>query len=310
VNPIAIGNKYYYTMTTRETGTEIWITDGSPSGTRVLKDINTAESGSGSGTGVKLGNKWIFNANDGINGDELWVSDGTASGTRMVRELQTGSENGKQSSPSQFVLAGNKVFFRAFSDATGWDLWVTDGTSAGTRALDLNPGRPDASWDQAYALNGRYLFRFSTPESSHEPWISDGTATGTRMIKDINPSGQTEVNYAIESGGKIYMLLNDYQGYSAVWVTDGTAANTFKLTSRCANNGDPSPNTLTPVDGGLLMRLTDCVYGHKWWRTDGTIAGTSILNPNRQQNTITRNDERHRWTVRILHKNRITSNEK
>ena len=283
VNPIAIGNKYYYTMTTREIGTEIWITDGSPSGTRVLKDINTAESGSGSGTGVKLGNKWIFNANDGINGDELWVSDGTVSGTRMVRELQTGSENGKQSSPSQFVLAGNKVFFRAFSDATGWDLWVTDGTSAGTRSIDLNPGRPDSYWDQTYALDGKLVFRNHYYEYGFgvEPWISDGTVSGTRMIKDFNPSGNSSLELAAESNGKIYLKINDQSspGYTAVWVTDGTSANTVKLTSRCANDGNPDPSGFTPVAGGLLMRLTDCVYGSKWWRTDGTIAGTSILNP-------------------------------
>ena len=279
VNPIAIGNKFYFTATTQEAGNELWVTDGSPSGTSVLKDINSAQSGSDSSIGVKLGNKWIFSANDGIHGHELWVSDGTTNGTRMVRELQTGIENGRQSSPTQFVLAGDKVFFRAFSDATGWDLWVTDGTSAGTRTLDLNPGRTDSNWDQAYALNGRYLFRFSTAEFSHEPWISDGTVAGTRMIKDINPSGQTEINFAIESGGKIYMTLNDYQGYSAVWVSDGTAASTVKLTERCPNSGNPDPTQLTPVTGGLLMKLNDCQYSHKWWRTDGTVAGTARLDP-------------------------------
>jgi len=283
VNPIAIGDKYYYTMSTPESGTEIWITDGSPSGTRMLKEINTAESGSGSGTGVKLGNKWIFNANDGIHGDELWVSDGTMAGTRMVRELQTGNENSKQSSPSQFVLAGNKVFFRAFSDATGWDMWVTDGTSAGTRALDLNPGRPDSGWDTTYGLNGKIIFRQNTEATGYEPWISDGTSAGTHMIKDFGTSGtSSSLETVVESNGKIYLKINDGSSpvYSAVWVTDGTSVNTMQLTTRCANNGNPDPSQFTPVDGGLLMRLNDCVYGHKWWRTDGTIAGTSILNPN------------------------------
>ncbi len=294
VSPVAIGDKYYYTMTTPETGTEIWITDGSPSGTRVLKDINTVQSGSASGVGVKLGNKWIFNANDGINGDELWVSDGTVSGTRMVRELQTGSENGKQSSPHQFYAAGDKVFFRAFSDATGWDLWVTDGTSAGTRALNLNPGRPDSYFDQVYALNGQLVFRNHNYDYGFgvEPWISDGTIAGTRMIKDFNPSGDSSLDFAAESNGKIYLKINDQSapGYTAVWVTDGTSVNTTRLTSRCTNNGNPDPHGFTPVAGGLLFKLNDCLYNHKWWRTDGTVAGTARLDPSYDPATTTYGD--------------------
>ena len=282
VSPFLIGGKYYFTATSPEIGMELWTTDGSPSGTHVLKDINTAQSGSESSSGLKLGNKWIFSANDGIHGHELWVSDGTEAGTQMVRELQTGTENSGQSSPSQFYAAGDKVFFRAFSDATGWELWVTDGTSAGTRAIDLNPGRPDSYIDQAYGLNGKLVFRFHQGVGyGVEPWISDGTVSGTRMIKDFNPSGDSSLELAAESNGKIYLKINDGSspGHTAVWATDGTPENTVKLTSLCANNGNPDPHGFTPVDGGLLMRLSDCVYGHKWWRTDGTVAGTARLDP-------------------------------
>ena len=279
VSPFLIGGKYYFTATSPETGVELWTTDGSPSGTHVLKDINTAQSGSGSGTGVKLGNKWIFNANDGIHGDELWTSDGTVAGTSMLLDINTGSESSGNSSPQKFVSAGNKVFFRAFDETAGWEFFATDGTVAGTIMVDLNPGRPDSDWDQYYGLTGRMVFRFNTAATSYEPWISDGTLAGTHLIKDVNASGQTEIENVVESNGKIYLKLNDYQGYRAVWVTDGTDANTIKLTSRCQNNGDPDPAGFTPVDGGLLMRLNDCQYGYKWWRTDGTVAGTARLDP-------------------------------
>jgi LPXTG-motif cell wall-anchored protein len=279
VGPFLIGGKYYFTATSPETGNELWTTDGSPSGTRVLKDINTAESGSDSSIGIKLGNKWIFTANDGIHGYELWVSDGTVAGTSMLLDINTGAESSGNSSPQKLVLAGNKVFFRAFDETAGWEMFATDGTTAGTTMIDLNPGRTDTDWDQFYGLNGRMVFRLHTTDTSHEPWISDGTVAGTHLIKDINPSGQTELESAIESNGKIYMKLNDYQGYRAVWVTDGTAENTIKLTSRCGNNGDPDPTGFTPVDGGILMRLYDCQYNHKWWRTDGTVAGTARLDP-------------------------------
>ena len=281
VGPFLIGGKYYFTATSPETGSELWTTDGSPNGTHVLKDINPAQSGSGSGNGVKMGNKWIFNANDGINGDELWVSDGTEAGTFMLLDINTGSENSGNSSPQKLVLAGNKVFFRAFDETAGWEMFATDGTTAGTIMIDLNPGRPDSDWDQFYGLNGRFVFRRYTSEAGIEPWISDGTVAGTRMIKDFNPNGDGSLELAAESNGKIYLKINDGSspGHTAVWATDGTPANTVKLTSLCANNGNPDPTGFTPVDGGLLMRLSDCVYNHKWWRTDGTVAGTTRLDP-------------------------------
>jgi ELWxxDGT repeat protein len=279
VNPIAIGDKYYYTMATPESGNEIWITDGSPSGTRVLKDINTSESSSDSSAAIKLGNKWIFNANDGIHGYELWVSDGTPQGTTMLLDINTGSEASRNGSPNRFILAGNKVFFRAFDELAGWELFATDGTTAGTIMIDLNPGRTDSDWDQYFGLNGRFVFRRHTNDAGIEPWISDGTVSGTRMIKDFNPNGDSSLELAAESNGKIYLKINDGSSpsHTAVWVTDGTSANTIKLTSLCPNNGNPDPNNFRPVAGGLLMALSDCAYNHKWWRTDGTLAGTARL---------------------------------
>ena len=282
--PIIIDNKAYFLAGDATNGLEPWVTDGSPTGTRMLANVNTNNQSSGIANMTRIGTtaNYVFSSNDGVHGEELWVTDFTNAGTRMVRELQTGTENSAQSSPSQFYAAGDKVFFRAFSDATGWEMWVTDGTSVGTRALDLNPGRPDSSWDQIYGLNSKIVFRRHTEATGHEPWISDGTVAGTRMIKEFNPSGDSNLEMAAESNGKIYLKINDGSspGYTAVWVTDGTAANTGKLTTRCANEGNPDPTQFTPVSGGLLFKLSDCLFNHKWWRTDGTVAGTARLDLN------------------------------
>ena len=293
--PIIIDNKAYFLAGDATNGLEPWVTDGSPTGTRMLANINTNNQSSGIANMTRIGTtaNYVFSSNDGVYGEELWVTDFTTAGTRMVRELQTGTENSAQSSPHQFYAAGDKVFFRAFSDATGWEMWVTDGTSVGTRALDLNPGRPDSYIDQAYGLNGKLVFRYHQAVGyGVEPWISDGTLAGTQMIKDFNPSGDSSLDFAAESNGKIYLKINDQTepGYTAVWVTDGTSANTIKLTSRCTNNGNPDPHGFTPVAGGLLFRLSDCVYSHKWWRTDGTVAGTARLDPSYDPATTTYGD--------------------
>jgi len=70
----------------------LWKTDGTVSGTRILKDINpgTADSVCRGSTGVLqvphfalfgVGNEVFFSADDGVTRCELWSSDGTPEGT-------------------------------------------------------------------------------------------------------------------------------------------------------------------------------------------------------------------------------------
>ena len=71
-------------------GYELWKSDGTASGTVMVKDINSGSSSSS----PQPHSRWqhpLFPAYDGTNGDELWKSDGTASGTVMVKDINSGS---------------------------------------------------------------------------------------------------------------------------------------------------------------------------------------------------------------------------
>jgi ELWxxDGT repeat protein len=77
-----------------------------------------------------------------VGGNELWASDGKqgAQGghTYLVLDINPG---GNSSFPQQFHAVGHLVVFAATTDATGTELWVTDGTAAGTRLVkDILPG--------------------------------------------------------------------------------------------------------------------------------------------------------------------------
>ncbi|MDA9176184.1 hypothetical protein N9O95_03760 [Alphaproteobacteria bacterium] len=68
--------KLYFSADDGINGEELWVTDGTSSGTVMLEDINV---GSGSSTPIygldmaELNGKVYFGANDDINGVELWV---------------------------------------------------------------------------------------------------------------------------------------------------------------------------------------------------------------------------------------------
>ena len=152
-NLMEYNGKLYFTADDGEHGRELWVSDGTTEGTQLLLNINPGihELG-GIGTGfthlIEYNGKLYFGANDGENGDELWVSDGTAEGTRLVADINPnfpfflrGYSTG-YSRPSDFTEFNGKLYFKANDGENGRELWVTDGTTEGTRLVaDINPGR-------------------------------------------------------------------------------------------------------------------------------------------------------------------------
>jgi ELWxxDGT repeat protein len=86
------GDRLYFTPLDPVVGSELWVTDGTREGTRLVRDIVPGELSSGPGFTpmAAVGGRVFFGANDGVRGHELWVSDGTAAGTVMVADLFPG----------------------------------------------------------------------------------------------------------------------------------------------------------------------------------------------------------------------------
>jgi ELWxxDGT repeat protein len=65
----------YFTLTEWNTGTELWVSDGTVEGTRLLVDSAPGvESGLPSWITL-LGDRVIFKASDAVHGYELWAVD-------------------------------------------------------------------------------------------------------------------------------------------------------------------------------------------------------------------------------------------
>jgi ELWxxDGT repeat protein len=88
------------------TGFEPWVTDGTPAGTRLVKDINPGGA--------------AFRARTPETGDEPWWSDGTEAGT-MMADLMPGPDS---SSPGVFTRAGRWVYFQAGHPTFGSEPWA------------------------------------------------------------------------------------------------------------------------------------------------------------------------------------------
>ena len=173
------GSTIYFRADDGTAGAELWKTDGTPGGTTLVKDINLGPAASNPAGlfATAGGSRVLFAANDGVKGVELWASDGTTA-VHCTREGHR--DKWDASNASRLVAVGSKVFFDANNN-----LWVTDGTDAGTVRLSTTQMDDFSSVPGtiAAALNGRLIFR----GSDGELWVSDGTPDGTKSREGHQP---------------------------------------------------------------------------------------------------------------------------
>ena len=167
------------------TGNELWITDGTETGTKFVKDIN--DSGNSNPYNfTQVGDKWFFNANNGINGVELWVTDGTETGTSMVKDIRSGTSS---SHPANLIAYKGKLIFSATDGFGDTELYISDGTEAGTSLVkDIHPTTSSRIGNTVLFNDEVYFTAKDENYARQELWRTDGTEAGTRLAAKINPN--------------------------------------------------------------------------------------------------------------------------
>ena len=278
-------------LTPIDKGLELWRSDGTPSGTYRLKDINAGKASSleKDTEFLAVGSMMFFTADDGVHGKELWKTDGTSAGTVMVKDINTfgeidlgtGISYTEGSFPDNLTNVNGTIFFRVSTTIylASSTLWKTDGTRAGTVMVSSVGGVNDLT------RAGSLLF-FSANDGVHgnELWKTDGTAAGTAMVKDINTFGEidlgTGISYTEDSSPDDLINVNGTVFFTArrdnpwdrrLWKTDGTAAGTVELGAAV-----PLGNPIR-AGGRLFFNEFDYNNHSKLWTSDGTAGGTKLL---------------------------------
>lgn len=250
---------------TKEYGKELWRSDGTPSGSYMVKDIHEGAADIDADSLSQhthqyaisdniyyfsaINNAYTDNAGNYIGGYELWRSNGTAEGTYMVKDL----------TPYNAIPYG-------------------PGSSNPANLIDLN---------------GMLIFSATTDTSGNELFRSDGTSAGTVLLKDINVSGSSYPSNFVKAGNQIYFLADDGSHGRELWVTDGSAEGTRMVIeliegkggitntyiNGVSNRDRPIIDNMTEFKDLLFFMFNDGEYNHGFelWRSDGTVAGTYLF---------------------------------
>jgi ELWxxDGT repeat protein len=281
-------------------GSELWKTDGTAAGTKLVKDIypgldyegTSQERAAGSFPRrlININGTLFFTARDS-RGFELWKSDGTAAGTTLVKDIATGLDNegtpresAASSAPFYLTNVNGTLFFTAF-DPRGRELWKSDGSAAGTLLVKDTNSWPASAYGSSYApstprhltnFKGTLFFTAENDDDGNEVWTSDGTAAGTKMLKNIHLGiypdyyghyGDADPDQFTVVGDTIFFAASHLLLGRELWQSNGTAAGTFMVediaTGSSYGYGHSSdPLSLANINGTLLFAV-----GGELWRT-------------------------------------------
>ena len=78
----------------------------------------------------------MFTADNGTNGTEWWITQGTTSSTQLLKDIRIGTGSASEGFyPQGIALSNTRAVFSANDGPNGAELWITDGTTSGTRLL-------------------------------------------------------------------------------------------------------------------------------------------------------------------------------
>src|SRR5262249_22140479 len=149
------------------------------------------------------------------SGSELWKTDGTTAGTVMVKDIQPGAgdafdqayDNDDVDLGNHWATLGGSVVFPANDGVTGQELWISDGTAAGTVSLgDLGPGAAGSEPRWITAVAGRIFFTADDGVHGRELWVTDGTAAGTHLLADVEPGAGSSVPSELHAVGTVLLF--------------------------------------------------------------------------------------------------------
>lgn len=247
---LAVGDQVAAPVLSPLGGEEMLISDGTPGGTRPLREVYLFLDGPLQNAKSSLvafnGRFWFVSAESGDETATLWRTDLSAAGTVPAGPLDLSRPDlGRW---SLFPLGGKMLVFGS-ATGLGDTFWTSDGTATGTRVVgpvSLSQGVTPV------AFSGRLWFA-----NSFELWSTDGTATGT--VRALDAEDRTIDTHTLAVVGNRLVI----GASGGIYESDGTAAGTVRV--EVPGRPPFSSFSALPVGNRLFFAWDDLVHGPELW---------------------------------------------
>ncbi|MHA7632043.1 hypothetical protein [Corallococcus sp. M7] len=220
--PQVVDGTVVFTLTDAGPSLEVWKTDGTEAGTLRLDAFGR----DGQLVGVAGDSATVLTrTEDGHS--KLWRLPMAGGPKEGVAVLSNPYADDPKAVPGlrNAVTVGGRVYFARTLGATvqtprDVDLWVTDGTAAGTRWLSSGLTRPDVFHSPLIGLDsGALLF-----SAKGNVWVTDGTTQGTRAVDSLTANKTPAEAAAFTRVGEqvFFRALPGAPGFS-LWALPATA---------------------------------------------------------------------------------------
>lgn len=304
-------NVYFFARSGATSGIQLWKTDGTDANTVKITNI---QGGFNPTTLLrKLGNLLIFASRDENNSISIWKVDGETLSQITTKELgvvdypglggsltsevlgkvyfSAASASGvslyytdgsivnkikddiELTRVSRNMLDDQRVLFVA-TTAQGSSVWVTDGTTQGTKSL-LN------ELTEVYLFptyNGKTLFVAGDSTPGLKMYSSDGTVDGTKVIYEFDSTKELRPRTGSKMGedGPFFWSMDFGSSYQ-IWSIEGSDEEPKKLREFVKDTDYDTSNMEYLNDATILFDNYDSNTGVELWKISKTTSSSTVF---------------------------------
>jgi ELWxxDGT repeat protein len=224
----------YFNADDGEHGLELWVTDGTHNGMKLLRDINPNDDSNPVIVSTELDDILLFVARDN-NRIGLWATDGTEEGTKFLKYLDFNfsSSYGIVNSYYNYIKFKDEVYFVAsIPKESNFELWKTDGTPEGTVIVKDLQSQKMSKPNGLLLLNDKLFFQvYNSKNDISEIWSTDGTKENSLKLLDTVTMVPNNYVYSLKDFHERIFIVDTANNQKVLWSTDGTSDGTIPLTN-------------------------------------------------------------------------------
>ncbi len=260
----SIDSVFFFAMGNKKYGTELWRSNGTASGTYMVKDIFPGDYDSFPDQFLSHQGILYFTARTEA-GRFLWRSDGTEEGTFVIQKFDS----------SDFILSRilsgeENFYFRVELSSGGVSLWKSNGTESGTEIIENIDPSDSSSLDfgDLYFFKGKLYYSRYFSNGIFQIYSTNGTPYEATPFKEwqISPFSFHTIKF-FSLNDELY-FASRIDPLIGIWKTDGTTNGTIRISEQ-----------EVWTYRGIIEFKGDAYffYSNNLWKTDGKEGGTHMV---------------------------------